>query len=372
MLTRGRKARVAVRPEAAHSELPPLPLPCVLDVLSRLAPGERLLSSAVSRGWRAAVSQTSLWAVIDLTREAASPHTASDALLAAVVSKATGQTKSLRLCVCKGGVSIEAALAAVTANRASLRRLGLRSTPLRAVGNDWIYLRKGVVDEVLRVASNLILVQMAVQCSFQDAHMLLAGQKQYSVVHVRRLVVKCASDDEVLRLACSIRHHPLEELNIRDTPLGTPAVLGALVDAAISCGLTCLYIVNCELGPQSATHLARLLRDAPRLSTLLIEGDRMFDLALVCNAIEFDDPQNTVGACWARLVAANSPSLHTLSLEDNIANEVEADRFLGHVFAALASNTFLRKLYMHDNEISARFARDVVLPCVVQIHCCAY
>ena len=68
MLTRGaRKARVAVRPEAAHEALPPLPLPCVLDVLSRLAPGERLLSSAVSRAWRAAVSQPSLWASVDLS-----------------------------------------------------------------------------------------------------------------------------------------------------------------------------------------------------------------------------------------------------------------------------------------------------------------
>ena len=82
---------MAVRPEAAHAALPPLPLPCVLDVLSRLAPGERLLSSAVSRAWRAAVCQPLVWASVDLT------HGASDALLAAVVSKADGQIKSLRL-----------------------------------------------------------------------------------------------------------------------------------------------------------------------------------------------------------------------------------------------------------------------------------
>ena len=69
MLTCKRKARVAVRPEAAHAALPPLPLTCVLDVLSRLAPGERLLSSAVSRACRAAVCEPSLWVSVDLTRE---------------------------------------------------------------------------------------------------------------------------------------------------------------------------------------------------------------------------------------------------------------------------------------------------------------
>lgn len=56
-----------MRPEAAHTALPPLPLPCVLDFLSRLEPGERLLCLAVSRAWRAAVC--SLWRSIDLTPE---------------------------------------------------------------------------------------------------------------------------------------------------------------------------------------------------------------------------------------------------------------------------------------------------------------
>ena len=105
MLTRGRKARVAVRPEAVHAALPPLPLPCVLDVLSRLAPGERLLSSAVSRAWRAAVCELTLCASVDLTPEAAFPHTASDALLAAVVTKTAGRLISLRLCFREVGVS---------------------------------------------------------------------------------------------------------------------------------------------------------------------------------------------------------------------------------------------------------------------------
>ena len=130
MLTRGaRKARVAVRPEAAHEALPPLPLPCVLDVLSRLAPGERLLASAVSRAWRAAVCQSLLWARVDLTQGV------TDALLRAVVDKAAGQLKSLRLNLRRRGVSTGCVLTAVTANAGNLRWLDLRSTRFHAFSN---------------------------------------------------------------------------------------------------------------------------------------------------------------------------------------------------------------------------------------------
>ena len=347
MLTRGRKARVAVRPEAAHAALPPLPLPCVLDILSRLAPGERLLASAVSRGWRAAVSQPSLWASVDLTREAAFPHTATYALLAAVVSKAAGQIVSLRLCLCENGVSPDAVLAAVKANAGALRWLGVRSTPFRASfeEDNWRVLRKGEVDKVLLAGSGLRSFESDVVCTFQDAQTLLTGQGQYNVMRLQRLCMQnCSGDEATALLPCL--PPSLQELGIWATPVDTPAVLGALVDAAIACGLSGLYFVGCKLGPQSAAHLARLLCDAPRLSTSLIDGDDVLldrasvaifapavrnslltvlrldqvglwvhegvgnvvvdalvghptlqELSLAHNSINFADSQNTVGAC---------------------------------------------------------------------------
>ena len=242
MLTR-RKARVAVRPEAAHAALPALPLPCVLDVLSRLPPGERLLCMAVSRAWRAAVCQPSLCASVDLTREFVAPHTASDALLATVVSKAAGQMRSLKLCLRRGGVSTAAVLAAVMANARALRRLDVQGLPLTANDYSMKSMSKGDVDILWRAAPSLLSFATDVWCAFQDAQALLAGQKQYSVVHVRRLFLVRCSHEETMLLGPALRLlSSLQELGLKDTLLDTAAVLGALVDAAIACGLTGLFL----------------------------------------------------------------------------------------------------------------------------------
>ena len=157
MLTRGRKARVAVRPEAAHAALPPPPLPCVMDVHSRLSPRERLLASAVSRAWRAAVCQPSLWASVDLTQEGA----ASDALLAAVVSKAAGQVRSVRLSLAYHDE--RAVHAVVAANAGALRHLKLRATCAAFEGDVW---SMGDVHSVLRTARGLLSFETHVKCNF--------------------------------------------------------------------------------------------------------------------------------------------------------------------------------------------------------------
>lgn len=167
-----------------------------------------------------------------------------------------------------------------------------------------------------------------------------------------------------------------------------------------------LYFSDCDLIPESAAHLSRLIRDAPRLSTLLIYHDYVVDavsapvlaaalrvssLVVLCleevnswrhegvgsvlidalvghptlqeimlpaNQIQFADPQNTVGACLARLIVANSPGLHTLSLAYCFAG----DDALWPVFAALAFNTCLPTLHVQCNKLSAPFARNTVLP----------
>ena len=310
-------------------------------------------------------------------------------------------------------------LAAVTATAGALRHLDLWSSLRFTAGfcDDWKFVSKYQVDAMLRVAQGLLCFEADVWCSFEDAQALLPGHGQYSVVHIRRLVMGpkynhlgekvLTSIQDAMSLARDLRLHPfLQELGIYDVALRTPAVLGALVDAVIACGLTAVHFTSCFLGPQSATHLARLLRDAPRLLTLFIEGDDLFDAAsspifaaalrtssltdlhlsfvelwqhdgvghvlvdalvghptlqeisLNLNMIQFRDPLNTVGACLARLVAANSPSLHTLSL----AHCEAGDAALRPIFAALPSNTNLRTLLLNGNKLSATFAHNVVLP----------
>ena len=285
MLTSALEARVGVRPAAAHGALP-LPLPCTLDILSRLTPGERLLSSAVSRAWRAAVGQPPLWRNVDLGEDA------TDALLAAVVAKAAGKITSLRLYVHGVDVSIAAVLAAVAATAGALRQLDLRSSLSFDEGfeEDWVFVWKDQVDEMLHAATGLVSFEADVRCNFEEAQALLPGQGQYSVVRIRRLVVGIShggrellpSIQDATSLARGLCLHPsLQELGILDIPFDTPAVLGALVDAVIACGLSAMRFSDCSLGPQSAPHLARLLRDAPRLQTLLIDGDDLFDAARV-------------------------------------------------------------------------------------------
>ena len=61
-----------------------------------------------------------------------------------------------------------------------------------------------------------------------------------------------------------------------------------------------------------------------------------------------------------RLVAANTPALTSL----NVSNCKLLDAGLGPLVDALARNTHLRELRMSDNEMSADFARDRLLPAV--------
>ena len=140
---------------------------------------------------------------VDLT-QGTPPHTVSDALLAAVVTKAAGRMLNLRLTLYdKDGLAavwFAAVLAAVKAN--ALRRLDIRSTPLRTAGYgdyDFKFLTKDKVDELLHAAPAFRFFCTNLSCSFPDAHTLLAGQGQNSVVHIRRLDM---SDGSVERLRC--------------------------------------------------------------------------------------------------------------------------------------------------------------------------
>lgn len=61
MLTRRSGAPRTVHRELAHAALPPLPLALVLAILLLLPVDQRLLLALVSRAWRAATDDRSLW-----------------------------------------------------------------------------------------------------------------------------------------------------------------------------------------------------------------------------------------------------------------------------------------------------------------------
>lgn len=139
-------------------------------------------------------------------------------------------------------------------------------------------------------------------------------------MHVQRLIVKDCTAEEAVQLAHPLRLHPsLQELGIKDTPLDTPAVLGALVDAAIGHGLTGFFCSECELGPLAATHLARLLRDAPRLSALLLHIDSLCEAASA-----------PVLASALRVSSLSVLSLESVRLWHNGMGSTMIDALVGH------------------------------------------
>ena len=220
MLTR-RKASVAVRPEAAHAVLPPLPTTCVLDILARLNPGERLLSMQVSLGWRAAVCAPAVWRCFDLDLSALSRR-ATELLLRAVVAKAAGHVHTLRLHVGSYTEDGGAAAKAVIKLCPTLRALELVSVPFGGL-SECFSVR--IVDEVLAAAPNLVSFAVDVYATTNKLHALLCNEGRYACLRVRRLscyhptnevaLSRADADACFAALAADLRRHPsLRELSL--------------------------------------------------------------------------------------------------------------------------------------------------------------
>ena len=278
MLTR-RKASVVVRPEAAHAVLPPLPTTCVLDILSRLNPGERLLSMQVSHGWRAAVCAPGVWRCVDLT-PSVSPGHISELLLRAVVAKAAGHVHTLRLHVGmyeEDGAKLHVAASAAIKLGPTLRTLELLSAPFCG-SNGCCSVQ--TVDEVLAAAPNLVSFVVDVSSTTTDAHALLCNEGRYACLRMRRLSCGhphgvapslAAADAVAATLVADLRRHPsLRELSLESTLVD--ASLDGLLQAVTEAGIEGLDLDRAAPLPSFAPPLTRLLRDSRRLASLSIDG----------------------------------------------------------------------------------------------------
>ncbi len=194
-------------------------------------------------------------------------------------------------------------------------------------------------------------------------------------------------------------------------PLNTPAVLDAVVDAALARRLSSVRLFTCSLSPASAPALARLiggrlarlhifndhiqaplldvhsalllgtaLRASTTLDVLYLSGAGLWHdpaaavlfisallfqptlrlLDLSGNLANTADLRAVAGAALGALVGANASALQTL----NIANCDLCDAGLGPLVDALPRNMHLRTLHCDGNDISEAFARDVLLPAV--------
>ena len=210
----------------------------------------------------------------------------------------------------------------------------------------------------------------------------------------------------------------MEKLNIYNVPLATRAVVDALVDALISAGIKVAFFGDCGLSPTALPALTRLLQ-SPGFERLSVENDRaaLFEgpsLPAFCEALRnckslkkmeleivnlWDDlaaalqliaaleglptlqllslydnstngrpaVQRAAGECLARLIA-RSRSLRVLVLSFNHWGEAG----LAPIFEALKGNVGLVELSLRTEQISADFARNVVLPAVRANTCLRY
>ena len=426
MLTR-RKASVVVRPEAAHAVLPPLPTTCVWDILSRLTPGERLLSMQVSHAWRAAVCAPAVWRCVDLTPCGCRGERVTERLLRAIVAKAAGHVHTLRLYVGvgaeKGALSAAAARTAVQLGP-TLRVLELVADPFR---DSYGFQDARTVDEILAAAPNLCSFAVDVYATPTEAHALLCNEGRYQCLRLRRLLchhahdVEPSSDDAdafVAALASDLgRHASLRELSVDVAEAA--ASLDGLVNAVTDACLAGLSLEKASQLQLFATPLTRLLLDARRLVALSFSGHygpivglhsllsadtvapsaaalranswltrlelmrvRLWDTvergeAVVAALVDHASvthinlgynpvlpaDRQTVGAALAQLVAANAPALAFLGISYARLGEEGLRSFL----AALPRNTYLRELgcsELYNSNITKNFVRSTLVPAV--------
>ena len=406
-----------------------LPQPLALRIFLALAPDERGRASCVCRAWRDMTAAPSLWTRLDMSGVSLA-YTETDwlrfnAVLLGAAGRARGQLRqvdtSQHRLFCQG--SLDRLLPVLTASAGSLRELHLHTIH----GND--YLVSITVEAVMAAAPLLqVLTAEYVCCVWQDAPRLLRAEPPFALLQMRRTLYVYFSFRDGLggmdrfgpfaaALADAALHPMLSDLIIWGADTAQPALMGALVDAALARRLHKLKLEECM--PPAAAPLARLLAEgslaileidslADSADTALFEAAgaalvadalRMnttlttlcFDHALLCldrRAAELllgalvghsslrklrisgevmqtwdeetsDDPV-VFGSALGALIAVDAPALQVLVCNDN---DLEDDG-LAPIVEALPLNHHLRVLDVSRNSVSEAFAREWLLPAV--------
>ena len=387
-----------------------LPRALALHVFSFVPADARARAALVCRAWRDTVSDASLWTVLDLSPASGVAQPVSDATLRGAAALARGGLTTLCLNNCDA-LTQEARLEVVTANAGSLRELSCAFAARRC-------LTCMHVQDLVLAAPQLVLFNVDLCAPFSRATSMMRREPPFAscILQVRRLVTgrlleedeEELDEDEAFALSAAMdAHASLRSLQVDETPIGSPAVMDSLCNAAAACKLRYLDLINCSLWSESVPALARLIRggvltslcisngsiqlldeasavqlagavarsrtlkrltlhkiglwnDAVAAATLmraLTGHPRLQELWLAGN----DAPdQAAAGAALGALVAANSRALKSL----DVGNQVLGDAGLGPLFDALPRNSHLRVLRCWHTGMSAAFARDVVLPAV--------
>jgi hypothetical protein len=365
----------------------------------------------VCRGWRAVLSDASVWLRLDLS-PAGGVARATDALVRAAAARAAGRLQALDLSGCTR-ITQEVIRAVAAENAGALVELRLAEPEPDSQAHC------ASVDELealLQAAPLLRVLEADVACSSaEEARRMLRNEAPFGPLHVRTLRSEGLADAAAVQSFAqdALAHAWLTGLYLNGAPLNEPAALDAVIDLALQRRLTYLALYACGLSPASAPSLARLV-DGSALRTLAVENldARLLDepaAVLLGNALSANTPVTSLalqlvdlfndgaaaaellgaltahlslqkldfsfnsgapghapgalaaaGAALGALVAANAPALRELDLYQCGLR----DAGLGPLVDALPANTHLRSLDCRSNIVSDAFMRERLLPAV--------
>ena len=404
------KAVAAAGIRADPPSLASLPLPLAHRLFLALRADDRGRASCVCRAWRDVLADPSLWTRLDMSgvyraeRGGTAEEQRFDAVLLGAVGRARGLLSQLDLS--RHYVSLDTLLPVLTANAGSLHELYLDYVNIQAV----------------LVAAPLLQVLAAerVHCEWEDAPRMLRAEPPLGALQMRRSLSVGFRGQGVhfggmerfgpfaAALADAALQPALSHLCVQCADTAQPALMGALVDAALARQLRELTLDCCK--PPAAAPLARLLAEGS-LAVLVLSGSRdlppfdaagaalvadalrvnttltMLRLAYVSLSVDMhaaelvldalkghpslrelqihgeepsEDGGEAFGAALGALIAADAPALHVL---DCCENDLE-DGGLAPIVEALELNSHLRELDVSENCMSNTFAREQLLPAV--------
>jgi hypothetical protein len=391
-----------------------LPLLLASLVFLALPPDARGRAACVCRAWRDALADPALWTRLDMSNVRAFEQRYL-ATLRSAAARAHGQLFHLELS--QREVLQAALLPVLTSNAGSLRELHLHN--ICATGND---LLTTTVKSLMTATPLLqVLAVKNVHCSWEEAPRVLRAEPPFALLQMRSSLSVhfpgaqglCGGIQRVGPFAAALADPALQpalsELCVVGADTAQPAVMGALVDAALSRRLRELRMDCCT--PPSAAPFARLLAEgslavlefypsggspplfdaagAALVADALLVNTKLTTLTLCCAHVCEDiraaelllaalaghlsmreiqiigehvaaEDRNAVGAALGALIAADAPALHIL----NWSSSNLGDAGLAPIVEALALNHHLRNLNVLDNDMSEEFAREHLLPAV--------
>jgi hypothetical protein len=256
-----RSTRGADADADAGTTLDSLPLPLLLHILALLPADTRLRCAELSRAWRAAVAEPSLWCALDFSHASGVARPVSAALLLAAAACARGGLRALDASGC--GLPTEALCAVLRAN-AGVTQLCVLSD----LDADPVNLTSCVaLRQLLRAAPALTTLRADAQCVPDDgtAQELLHAAPPFGPLRLRALRFTYFPTNSLRPLQPALEdattHPSLHELVFASCGRITPEGLELIVDIALARPLPALRFSDCALDRGCVAQLTRALSD---------------------------------------------------------------------------------------------------------------